>query len=597
MHALRSAVARPFLPLNRVGWKLMAPFVVLTLLVGAVGSWLATRHVTGSLEERFENHLLESARVASDAIVRQEDEQLALSRTVAFTRDTGRAVRTADTAYLAVVVAPIAANAESERVEILGMDGKVLFAAGSSVAAAPAAEPVDRSGWFAVQRVLSGTSDGLGDKFAQIGETDSGLTLLTVAPIYDGDELVGAVAVGTSVQTILAAAQLEALADITVYDFAGAALTTTFAGGVEANPALGASLDTASLVESGSPLARGQIAGRDYALMYGQLEVRGAVVGLFSVALAEDCIVSAGAVTRLQMGLLFGAAMAIALVTGWLIARRFTKSIEKLSATARAVSGGDLSARTGLRGADEIGQFATTFDAMTARVEGQHLGTIRALASAIDARDPYTLGHSIRVGQLAVALGRELRVADVVLKHLEVGGYLHDIGKIGIRDAVLLRPGALTPEERALIEEHPVVGLQILEHVDLPGGVLEFVGRHHEKLDGTGYPARLDADELGAIPRIAAIADIYDALTTDRPYRAGMSVEEAAQMLKREALSGKLDSTVVRAFEGIVEDWEARLVADSSLVPFSPIGEQSLVVPPRVRLQPNREAPPRERAA
>ena len=593
MGGLRAALAKPFLPLNRVGWKLMAPFVVLTVLVGVAGSWLATRHVTGSLE----NHLLESARVASDALVRQEDQQLALSRTVAFTKDTGAAARTGDTAYLEVVVAPIAANAEAERVEMLDTDGRVLFAAGSAIVGLSGAEPVDRSGWFAVHQVVSGAGDALGDKFAQIGETESGLTLLTVAPLYDGDELVGAVAVGTAIQTILAAAQLEALADIAVYDFDGAALTTTFAGGVGANPALGASLETASLAGSGSPVERGEVAGRSYALMYGELTIRGAGVGLFSVALPEDFIVSAGAVTRLQKGGLFGTATAIVLVTGWLIARRFTKPIEKLSETARAVSAGDLSARTGLRGADEIGQFATTFDSMTARVERQHLGTIRALASAIDARDPYTLGHSVRVGQLSVAIGQQLRVPDALLKHLEVGGYLHDIGKIGIRDAVLLKPGALSPEERALIEEHPVVGLQILQHVDLPDGVLEFVGAHHEKLDGSGYPRKLDAEELGAIPRIGAVADIYDALTTDRPYRAGMSLEEALALLRREGMSGKLDPTVVRAFEGIVEEWEARVLADSSLEPFSPIGETALVVPPRVRLRPNRESPQGERAA
>jgi putative nucleotidyltransferase with HDIG domain len=195
---------------------------------------------------------------------------------------------------------------------------------------------------------------------------------------------------------------------------------------------------------------------------------------------------------------------------------------------------------------------------MTEKLQNQLLSTVRALTSAIDARDPYTMGHSLRVGQLAMEIGRDMDLEDQKLRHLEVGGYLHDIGKIGVRDNVLLKPGALTPDERKAIEMHPQIGLDILAHVQLPPDVVEFVGSHHEKLNGTGYPHHLHAPQISIVARIAAVADIYDALVTDRPYRAGMSPEKALEILHNEQESGQLDLEVIRSLERVVPLWEQR---------------------------------------
>ena len=203
---------------------------------------------------------------------------------------------------------------------------------------------------------------------------------------------------------------------------------------------------------------------------------------------------------------------------------------------------------------------------MTARVESQHLGTIRALATAIDARDPYTLGHSVRVGQLSATIGSQLHLASVTLRHLEVGGYLHDIGKIGIRDSILLKPGRLTEEERELIERHPTIGLEILDPVEMPDEVKAFVGGHHERLDGSEYPNRLTADDLAIVPRIGAVADFYDAVTTDRPYRKAMTLGETFDLLQRESLAGHLDPSVVNALKEIAEEWQERLATESQLM-------------------------------
>jgi putative nucleotidyltransferase with HDIG domain len=311
--------------------------------------------------------------------------------------------------------------------------------------------------------------------------------------------------------------------------------------------------------------------------LYGKLVVRDEAVGLYSVALPTSFILEAGTAARYQIGALFTIGILAVLLVGWLVARSLTRPLMRLVSVARAVTAGDLNARAALTGGDEVGLLAESFDEMTARLQRQHLQTIKALTGAIDARDPNTLGHSVRVGQLAVVLGIEVGVDEDQLQHLEIGGYLHDIGKIGVRDNVLLKAGALTPEERAMIEQHPRIGLEILEPVDLPKQVLEFVGGHHEKLDGSGYPGKLLGDQVTIVARIAAVADIYDALVTDRPYKKGYTPVEALDIMKRDVWDGKLDQSIVEAMERLVPKWEARRRNDPALKGYAipNLGEQA----------------------
>ncbi len=268
------------------------------------------------------------------------------------------------------------------------------------------------------------------------------------------------------------------------------------------------------------------------------------------------------------MGLLFGLAMSVVLLSGWAVARSITKPLLKLVGTARVVTSGDLTARSGVRTADEIGTLASSFDTMTERLQRQHLATVRALTSAIDARDPHTASHSARFGQLAVMIGETLGLSEAQVQHLEIGGYLHDIGKIGVCDSVFLKPGRLTDEERELIERHPRIGLDILAPVDLAPEVVAFVSGHHEKLDGSGYPFGRRGDELSIIARIAVVSDIYDALTTDRPYRPAMTIDEALEIMRREAADGKLDEQVLGLLEEIIPQWERRRQTDPALKGF-----------------------------
>jgi putative nucleotidyltransferase with HDIG domain len=259
--------------------------------------------------------------------------------------------------------------------------------------------------------------------------------------------------------------------------------------------------------------------------------------------------------------------MAAIIGIGLFLAHLLTRPLLRLVRTARLVAAGDLTARSGVVSGDEIGTLASSFDDMTSKLQRQHLATIKALTSAIDARDPHTMGHSVRVGQLAIMIGRHLGLDQRTLAQLEIGGYLHDIGKIGIRDAILLKPGALTSEERRVIEEHPRIGLAILDPVDLAKEVVEFVESHHERLDGSGYPHGLRNDLVSMVARIAAVSDVYDAVTSERPYRGPMTPEEGLALLRSEA-GRLLDPRVVEAFAAMQPEWERRRASEPELQGF-----------------------------
>jgi diguanylate cyclase (GGDEF)-like protein/putative nucleotidyltransferase with HDIG domain len=179
-----------------------------------------------------------------------------------------------------------------------------------------------------------------------------------------------------------------------------------------------------------------------------------------------------------------------------------------------------------------------------------HLATVRALAAAVDARDPQTQFHSRNVATLAVALAEEVGLDRNKVQLIEVAALLHDIGKIGISDAVLRKTGKLTPAERAHIEEHPLLGEQILSSTRLVE-ILPWVVAHHERFDGTGYPRRLKGEAIPYEARILAVCDAYDAMTSDRPYRSALSKAAAVQEVDLN-IGTQFDPALAEAFIGLV---------------------------------------------
>ena len=190
-------------------------------------------------------------------------------------------------------------------------------------------------------------------------------------------------------------------------------------------------------------------------------------------------------------------------------------------------------------------------------VEGSCRATLKALAASLETRDSETHGHSERVVAFSLRLGRELGLDDEQMRSLEFGAMLHDIGKIGVPDAILRKPGPLTESEWVLMREHPRLGEQILSGIEFLGGASRVVAHHHERWDGTGYPAGLRGEEIDLNARIFAVADAFDAITSDRVYRAGGTYEVAAAELG-DGAGRHFDPQVVASFYRVPrEDWDA----------------------------------------
>ncbi len=356
--------------------RIVLPYAVLTLAVAAVGTFVVSQLVAGSLEERFANQLLEAGGVASDSVVRKEREHLEALRAMALTQGVDGAVAAGDMYTLKELLPPLAVNHQMDSVEVTDSLGRELFGfrhdkGSTDVRNYTLTTGTDLSTWPIVPQILAGQVDYLGDKFVMLvkEEPSDYYLFYTGGPIRHEDQVVGAILVGTYLDEFLAEIKQEALADVTFYNNQGQVLDTTFRGGEEQVKYI---LEVSHATVQ-SILARPQetlqdsvnLYGRDYGIAYGPLRIRESVLGIFSVALPSNFIVEKAYTSRIQFGTLFTLAMVLVFVIGYVISRRIIVPIILLVRTSRAVAAGDLSQQTGIRRGDEIGILASSFDRMT----------------------------------------------------------------------------------------------------------------------------------------------------------------------------------------------------------------------------------------
>ena len=266
-------------------------------------------------------------------------------------------------------------------------------------------------------------------------------------------------------------------------------------------------------------------------------------------------------------------AMVLAAVGSVWLARTLTQPIDDLSRSLSAMTTGDR-AREPLAPSGtsrELDQLTNTFNSLLASVataeaeaEATYLGAVRALAAALDARDPYTAGHSERVSTFAMAIGEELKLEADARETLRLGALLHDIGKIGVPDEILRKSSALTAVEFESIKTHPSAGARILRSIPFLAPHIPIVELHHERPDGLGYPYGLRGDEIPLAARIVHVADAFDAMTSARAYRAGRIPVEAIAELRR-CIGTDFDGPSVEALIAALP----RLVAASE--PLDPV--------------------------
>ncbi|MGB7463749.1 MAG: HD domain-containing phosphohydrolase [Candidatus Acidiferrum sp.] len=301
-------------------------------------------------------------------------------------------------------------------------------------------------------------------------------------------------------------------------------------------------------------------------------EVNWAIVAQRSL---NEARADAGVTELNRQALAFGSIVVlVAVLFGYFFAVGISEPIRGLAASTRAISRGEFHQRTPVGGAAEISELAENFNLMASDIEEYierlkeaaeenrelFIGSIRMLSAAIDEKDPYTRGHSGRVAKYSTLIAQEMRLSADELDKLKIAALLHDVGKIGVDDRVLKKPGSLTPEEFDIMKTHTTRGANIMRPVSQLKDMLPGIELHHEHMDGRGYPYGLSGPQIPVMARIIAVADTLDAMTTNRPYQSAMDLEYALGRIK--ALAGsKFDQTVVTALESAVTAGKLRLSA------------------------------------
>jgi putative nucleotidyltransferase with HDIG domain len=271
-------------------------------------------------------------------------------------------------------------------------------------------------------------------------------------------------------------------------------------------------------------------------------------------------------------------AAVVALGLGFVLSRRLIVPLQNLAGISSAIAEGNFAVRADITGTDELAQLAGNFNHMAGSIEALvrrlkqalrqnqelFLETIRTLAAAIDAKDPYTRGHSERVSSYSMAIARHLELSQDEVFRVRTAAILHDVGKLGIRDGILNKPGGLTEEEFAVMRQHPAIGAQIMEPIRMLKDIIPGIRNHHETWDGSGYPDRLEGDEIPLVARIIGVADTFDAMTTNRPYQQAKTLDYVLDKMR--AMSGtRFDPQVVDAL--------LAAVSAGDVTPPSPVAE------------------------
>lgn len=289
----------------------------------------------------------------------------------------------------------------------------------------------------------------------------------------------------------------------------------------------------------------------------------------------EEARTDAGVTELNRQALAFVSIVVLAaILVAYFFAVGISGPVRSLAASTRAISRGEFHQRSSVRGASEISELAENFNKMASDIEEYieklkeaaeenrelFIGSIRMLAAAIDEKDPYTRGHSGRVAKYSQIIGRELGLPPEEMDKLRIAALLHDVGKIGVDDRVLKKPGSLTPEEFDLMKQHTVKGANIMRPVSQLKEILPGIELHHEHIDGRGYPYGLSGQQIPLMARIIGVADTLDAMTTNRPYQTAMDLDFALGRIK--ALTGsKFDATVVNALDSAIAAGRLRLSA------------------------------------
>ena len=529
------------------------------------GIYIASQIIFDSIEERFVNQLVEAGKLSSKWMAQKEGQLLETLRRMTFGIGVPEMVEAGDPDGLRELIYPIAVNDRVDAVEVLDWEGYSIL----SMRQTPGGELEDfefvsgadtfRLQGF-VQATLNQQTDFVGDKFSGVMETDGKKYLFIAGPVFNQDQVVvGVVLIGMHLDSLVKGMREATLAQITFYDLEGKQLASTFLEQNAISPEI--VTEILSRQQHETFMRQVSLVGIPYRQIFGVWDIRnGADYGVLGVAFAENFLVRLSQQTWIQVLIWAGIVLFLVIIIGLFISQRFTHPIVSLQHAAEQVSRGNLKVAVEPVGHDEVAALATEFNKMvgylkTARSDliTAYDHTLSGWAKALELRDGETEGHSQRVTALTVRLAEMMNYDKKQIIHIRRGALLHDIGKMAIPDSILLKPGKLTDEEWKIMRQHPVYAEEMLKSIQFLRPAMDIPKYHHEKWDGTGYPAGLKGEAIPLAARIFSIVDYWDALLSNRPYRPSMKLQKAVEIIQREK---------GRHFDPVVVDMFFKMIAE-----------------------------------
>ena len=562
--SLQAPASRVRVPLRI---KITVPYLILSLILAVGAAYLTTQLVVENIRERFNRQLYEAGKISSELMVSYESHLLETQRLLANAEGVSDAILSNDPNTLRSLVLGIIVNDGQEAVEFFDASGNHVLSLrhrpGGNLEEYEVSTGAQTTftNLDIVQNVLAQKNDAIGDKFAGQVETDAGNFLYVSGPVYEQENLTGVVLVGRSFPTLAADMRARTFAQITLYDPSGQAIYSTLPFSENLAPETFRTIT--NFKDSNSTKRDLHVANIPFTEILGVWEVRGdQQLGFLGVALSRNAVVQASTGSRWRIFLLVASANFFVILVGINLANAVTRPLIQLVQAAAKVSKGDLAIQVNTETNDEISILTESFNNMVRSLDQSQRELIQAYdstlegwAKALELRDNETEGHSERVTHLTVQLAEAMGIHGEALQNLRRGALLHDIGKMGIPDFILYKNGPLDEEEMSLVRKHPGFAYDMLKGIDYLQPALEVPYCHHERWDGTGYPRGLRGDEIPIAARIFAIVDVWDAMSTDRPYRKAMPPEEVIAYL-REQSGLYFDPKVVDAFLRLIVSGE-----------------------------------------
>lgn len=531
--------------------KITLPYLILALVLSVAAAYLITQLVIENVNERFNKQLYEAGKISSELMVTYQNQLLGTERLLANAQGLPEAIREGDPEILRSLSLGIIANDQQQAADFIDTNGNIVLSVRHAAGTNPENYQFSTGGQNSlsesgiVKNILSLKADPAGDKFSDYIRTGQDDFLYVAGPAYASDgSLAGVVLVGQSLETIVADMHSRTFAQVTLYAPSGKVIYSTLPFPRDLTPELAAQTVSFQDVDSPTRNLNEQrsldVANIPFTEILGSWEVRGnQELGVLGVAVSQNVVSQTSSGFRLRIFLLVAAASFLIILVGINLGNAITRPLKQLVQAALQVSRGDLNVQVETHTQDEFAILTESFNRMVTSLQDSQKrlievydSTLEGWAKALELKDSEIQGHSLRVTHLALRLAEAIGINGEELANVRRGALLHDIGKMGIPDSILHKRGTLNEIETAIVRKHPLYAYNMLKQIDYLRPALEIPYCHHEKWDGSGYPRGLKAEQIPLSARIFAVVDVYDAMSSDRPYRAAMPHEDVILYLK-----------------------------------------------------------------